>query len=119
MSDIINIESPATVVVIDQENVNVTVQENQFDVVLAESGVQGPAGPQGPAGDDAPAFATYVHNQNVPSSTWTIAHNLACYPAVAVVDSAANVVYGDVNYVSNNVLTVTFSGSFSGQAFLN
>lgn len=110
---IVNVESPMTVVAVD---------ETTLEVKMALSGVQGPAGPtgaQGPPGQDASAHQTYTHNQNVPSSTWTITHNLASYPAVAVVDSAGNVVYGDVQYISNNALTINFSGSFSGQAFLN
>jgi hypothetical protein len=122
MSTQVNIEEPATVVVIDQENVDVTVQENAFSVVLAELGVQGaqgPQGPQGPAGANGIDRNTYVHNQNVPSAVWSIAHNLGSYPSVTVIDSAGTTVVGDVTYVSANAITITFSGSFSGQAFLN
>lgn len=110
MSHIINIESPFTVVEVDETHVEVSMQM---------SGVQGPAGPTGPQGPSGASHATYIHNQNTPSSSWTITHNLSCFPSVSVVDSANNVVFGEVNYLSNNALTVTFSGSFSGQAFLN
>jgi hypothetical protein len=119
MSTNTTVEQPANVVVVDEENVTVEVQTNAFEVVLADTGaqgVQGPTGPQGPAGA---SHATYVHTQNTPASSWSITHNLACYPSVAVVDSAGNLVFGEVNYISNNSLTVSFSGSFSGQAFLN
>jgi hypothetical protein len=119
MSTNTTVEQPANVVVVDEENLTVEVQTNAFEVVLAEvgpQGIQGEVGPQGPSGA---SHATYIHNQNVPASSWTITHNLACYPSVSVVDSASNVVYGEVNYVSNNSLTVSFSGTFSGQAFLN
>lgn len=122
MSTQVSIEEPATVVVIDQENVDVTVQENAFSVVLAELGVQGaqgPQGPQGPAGTNGIDRNTYVHNQNVPSAVWNITHNLGSYPSVTVIDSAGTTVVGDVLYVSANAITITFSGSFSGQAFLN
>lgn len=113
------VEQPANVVVVDEENLTVEIQTNAFEVVFAEAGPQGPQGPAGPQGPSGASHATYIHNQNVPSATWTITHNLACYPSVSVVDSAENVVFGDVNYVSTNVLTVTFSGSFSGKAYLN
>jgi hypothetical protein len=122
MTDTINIESPATVVVIDQENVDVTVQETAFSVVLADAGVQGPTGAtgaQGPAGAAGASHSTYVHSQNTPASFWDITHNLASYPSVSVIDSTGGLVVGDISYVSNNRLTITFSGSFSGQAYLN
>ena len=122
MTTQVNIEQPSTVVVIDQENVDVTVQETSFDVVLADAGVQGPTGAtgaQGPAGVAGSSHSTYVHNQNVPASFWDITHNLASYPSVSVIDSTGGLVVGDISYVSNNRLTITFSGSFSGQAYLN
>lgn len=122
MTTQVNIEQPSTVVVIDQENVDVTVQETSFDVVLADAGVQGPTGAtgaQGPAGVAGSSHSTYVHNQNVPASFWDITHNLASYPSVSVIDSTGGLVVGDISYVSNNRLTITFSGAFSGQAYLN
>jgi len=119
MSTNTTVEQPANVVVVDEENITVEVQTNAFEVVLAEVGPQGVTGPTGPQGPSGASHATYIHNQNSPSTTWAITHNLACFPSVSVVDSASNVVYGEVNYISNNSLTLTFSGAFSGQAFLN
>jgi hypothetical protein len=122
MSTNTTVEQPANVVVIDEETLTVEVQETSFDVVLAEAGVQGPSGATGSAGPAGPAGTshdTYVHSQNVPASYWNIIHNLASYPSVSVIDSAGGLVIGDITYVSNNRLTITFSGSFSGQAFLN
>ena len=113
------VEQPANVVIIDEEHISVTVQENAFDVILAETGVQGPQGPQGLQGAPGIDRNTYVHNQNVPSAVWSIVHNLGSYPSVTVIDSAGTTVVGDVLYVSANAITITFSGSFSGQAFLN
>ncbi len=63
--------------------------------------------------------AHYVHNQASPSATWTIVHNLGKKPSVEIVDSAETVVEGNVQYVDNNVVTVTFSSGFSGKAYLN
>jgi hypothetical protein len=61
----------------------------------------------------------YVHTQGVPESIWTVAHNLGKRPAVVVVDSSDSVVYGDIQYVDDNTLTLTFSGAFSGKAYFN
>jgi hypothetical protein len=66
-----------------------------------------------------PGSDTYIHIQSAPSSVWSIAHPLLKFPSVTVVDSANNKVEGDINYVDTNNLTVTFSGSFAGKAYLN
>ncbi len=62
---------------------------------------------------------TFVHNQLSPALVWTIEHNLNKYPSVTVADSGGNWVIGDIDYVSSNSITVTFTGAFSGKAFLN
>jgi hypothetical protein len=81
-------------------------------------GVQGPVGPQGPKGDPG-EDSYYTHVQSVPSSTWTITHNLGKKPSVSVVDSADTKVYGSITYTSTDTLVVTFSAPFSGKAYLN
>jgi len=65
------------------------------------------------------SFQYYVFNQNSPSATWSITHNLGRRPSVTVVDSAGTVVIGEVTYTSDNALTIQFSAGFSGQAYLN
>lgn len=65
------------------------------------------------------ADAYYVHNQALPESVWTITHNLNKKPSVTIVDSTDAVVYGDINYLNDNQLTLTFVGAFSGKAYLN
>lgn len=82
-------------------------------------GVVGATGATGPAGADGRSHATYVHSQQVASNTWTITHNLDCFPPVQVVDSAGNEVIGDVDYISNNQLVLTFTSAFAGVAYLN
>jgi hypothetical protein len=63
--------------------------------------------------------AHFVYTQSSPSAQWVITHNLAKYPSITVVDSAKNVVYGEVLYDSVNQVTLTFAGAFSGEAFFN
>ena len=62
---------------------------------------------------------TYAHYQNVQSDTWEIQHNLDKYPSVTVVDSANNIVIGDIRYIDANNVVVTFTVPFSGKAFCN
>lgn len=61
----------------------------------------------------------FVVPQSQASSQWTINHTLDKFPSVTVVDSAGNVVYGQVNYVNENTVTVDFGATFSGTAYLN
>ena len=62
---------------------------------------------------------TYTFTQNTPLATWTITHNLGKFPSAVVVDSAGNVVEGDIDYVSANQVVISFTGAFSGEAYLN
>jgi hypothetical protein len=61
----------------------------------------------------------YTHQQSSASAQWVINHNLNKKPSIAVIDSAGNNVIGEVTYTNNNSITVDFSGSFAGYAYLN
>lgn len=56
--------------------------------------------------------------QSTPSAIWTINHNLGRRPIVVSEDSANDVIMGNVHYIDNNTLTITFSGAVSGRADL-
>lgn len=62
---------------------------------------------------------TYTFSQIIPSSTWTIEHNLERHPSVTVVDSSGNMVMGEIFYDNNNNITLTFAAPFAGKAYLN
>lgn len=66
-----------------------------------------------------PTGGIYTHNQGSSSSTWTITHNLGYFPSVTVVDNGNNVVIGDVSYISANQVSISFSASFGGKAYLS
>jgi len=61
----------------------------------------------------------FVHNQTSASATWNITHNMKFFPNVSIVDTALSKVIGEVVYTSENALTVTFSQSFAGKAYLS
>lgn len=62
----------------------------------------------------------FVFEQEIPSDTWHITHNLEKRPSVTVVDSAGNMQMPDeVTYNDDNTITIKFVGSFAGKAFLN
>jgi hypothetical protein len=61
----------------------------------------------------------YVYTQSVPASTWSITHGLGFIPNITVVDSGGTVVEGSYNYPNNNSVVLTFTGSFTGKAYLS
>ena len=62
---------------------------------------------------------TYIHIQGEPADTWIIEHNLNLYPSVTVVNSADEVVFGNVFYLSSNKVKIEFKSPFKGKALLN
>ena len=66
-----------------------------------------------------PVGGVYTHNQLASASTWTITHNLGFFPSVTVIDSGNNTVIGNVTYISENQLSVSFNATFGGKAYLS
>jgi hypothetical protein len=66
-----------------------------------------------------PVGGSFVHNQSVSASTWTISHNLGFFPSVSVVDNGGNMVIGDVSYITENQVSISFSASFGGKAYFS
>lgn len=86
----------------------VSLTQDINTITLASEGTQGSSG------------GFYAHSQGTPSDTWTIDHNLGYNPGgITVVDSAGNIVEGAYDYTSTNQLIATFSGAFSGMAYLS
>lgn len=61
----------------------------------------------------------YTHTQSVASATWSINHNLGKFPSATMVLSTGQKGYGDVTYIDNNNLTITFAGAETGKAYIN
>lgn len=61
----------------------------------------------------------YIHDQAVPSATWTVNHGLPFYPNVTIIDTLNREVIGDVSYPSPTQVVIGFSASFSGKAVLS
>jgi hypothetical protein len=84
-----------------------TTQLNLASEVAALSAVPGPPN----------TFFRFVQTQ--PSALWDITHPLGRLPSVTVIDSAGSVVEGEIDFVSNSRLTITFSAAFAGEAGLS
>jgi hypothetical protein len=81
--------------------------------------VSGPAGPAGPAGAAGTSGGSYQYLFNVAASTWVINHPLPYPPAVTTVDTADDVIVGDVSYPTSGQVSVTFSSPVTGWAYLS
>lgn len=64
-------------------------------------------------------FQTYTHTQAAPLTTWTVTHNLNCFPSVTVTTGGGVVDIADVEYVDANELLIHFGSAQSGLAYLN
>jgi len=111
------------------------VQGVQGRLGTGTQGTQGTAGLQGISGaaldntDDLTEGLTnkyftvsrvsYEHMQGAASNSWAITHNLGFKPNVTVIDSAGNIVEGEITYTNTNSLTVSFQSAFSGNAYLS
>ena len=98
-------------------NINVTtsvqsviVTNQQPNITISTAGVQGPAGP---ISNDF-----YAYTQAIPSSVWTITHNLNGHPTAVVFDSANNQCEGTFSYTDLNTMVITFTAAFSGTAYI-
>lgn len=61
----------------------------------------------------------YTHDQQVPSTSWVIDHNLGFYPNIIIIDSTGEQVMGDVAFNTINRVTLTFSSAIFGIAQLS
>jgi hypothetical protein len=100
-------------ITIEAVNANGNILEDKFYGVAVYPGFVNP--------DIVPNIGdkTFVYTQAVASSVWNVTHNLAKFPSVSVVSDDNVQVFGDVQYISTNNLTITFNGAFSGQAYMN
>lgn len=62
---------------------------------------------------------SHRHIQTTNSNKWLINHNLGYKPSVTLVDIDGTEIHGDIEYNTNNELTVTFSEQVKGEAYLN
>jgi hypothetical protein len=116
------VESKLNVIEIDSNAISLEIDSRPVVVEIGTSGPQGPAGAAGTpgaAGEVLYSDLSYVHTQSTSSSTWTIVHGLQFIPNITIVDSAGSVVEGDYSYPNENTVVATFSGGFTGKAYLS
>lgn len=63
--------------------------------------------------------ASFIHDQIIPADVWLISHNLGYVPNVWAVDSSGTNIDGTVTVIDNNSITLTFSTTVTGKAYLS
>jgi hypothetical protein len=111
------VEEVVQVEVTDAAVAAMSIVEEAIHVETFATGPPGPQGPEGPAGPPGTG-AYYRHVQASPGLVWTVNHNLGFYPSVNVADSGGNQWFGDVKYLDEDNLTITFAYPFGGTADL-
>ena len=114
MPEVVTVTETETIVIENNDLVDIVEIADPTPTII-EVGIAGPQGPQGPIGSGG----TYRHVQLVASPVWTINHDLGAFLNITVVDSAGNEQVGDVRYIDANTIEVTFSGAFSGEAYIS
>lgn len=61
----------------------------------------------------------FVFTQAVAANPWTVQHNLNKFPSCTMVLNSGQQGYGDVTFIDENNLTITFAGATSGKAYIN
>lgn len=75
-------------------------------------------GDPGTPGQDLQPFK-YVHDQMTASAVWTVTHGLNGYPNVTAIDSADSEIVGDLLYLDNNTVRITFASGTTGKAYIS
>lgn len=75
------------------------------------------------------ASSTFIFTQGTPQKVWGnpatsvslryVAHNLNKFASVTVVSDSNQVMIGNVKYINENEVQLTFSAAFSGKAYFN
>lgn len=62
-------------------------------------------------------YQMYHHVQTDSAKVWRVEHGLGKYPNVRIIDSNRMLCYGDVQYLNDSVLTITFGAAEKGDAY--
>ena len=65
------------------------------------------------------ADASYTHLQSTAREIWNVSHPLDKKPSVTIENENGEIVFGEIKYLSNVNIQITFSLAVSGKAYLN
>lgn len=99
------------------EQINVSVQQPSVQTTVVIPRPTTSVSVKGVTGGGGDAHHTHV--QGTAEAIWNVTHNLNKRTSVTVVDAMDNIVFGEVEYIDNNNVRLTFAGAFSGKAYFN
>lgn len=103
-----------TVTNLQDRRADLAARSGRVATVYAQA-APGPMGPPGTA--SAGAFFHFING--VPSTIWTINHNLGFYPAVTTIENTGDIMEGELEYVDINNVIVHFAYAVDGDAYLS
>lgn len=72
-----------------------------------------------PVNGPKPNIPSYTHVQSTASDQWVVVHNLSKLCSVTVVDDNNTQVMAEIQYDSDNQVTIKFGAASTGRAFCN
>ncbi len=63
--------------------------------------------------------SSFVHQQSVASTEWTVNHNLGTRCSIQVVDDTAHEIIADIQWIDNNTVKVSFNTPTTGYVYCN
>ncbi len=114
----------------DASNIPFSVEGGSPVVIeIIVSGARGPKGDQGDKGDAGDgqsggggggnSDAAFEYEPPSALAIWTITHNMDKYPSVTVVNTLGEVVMPQIEYLSRDIVQITFVYATTGKAYLN
>jgi len=100
-------------IVLESVDAHGSILQDKFYAIAVYPGFVNPD--IGPSGGDK----NFVYTQAVASASWNVVHNLDKFPSVSIVNDDNTQVFGSVEYIDNDNLTITFTAPFSGKAYMN
>ena len=70
-------------------------------------------------GDGACSRSSTSTINSLPSAVWTVAHGLGGFPNVTAIDSADSEIVGDLLYIDNNTVQITFASGTDRKGLLS
>jgi len=61
----------------------------------------------------------YQHDQAVASLSWNVNHELGKYPSVQIVNTSGKEIIGDIEFIDENNITVSFDIAVAGKVYCN
>jgi hypothetical protein len=108
--------NPAQVSVAETHTIVIEIPNQAVQII--EIGQAGPQGIQGVKGTGGDLTYQLAFNEIIGNVLY-VNHGLAKYPNVTIIDSAQDIIEGDIEYIDSNNVKITVSGSFAGVVICN